>query len=88
MTGERTSTDDVEAEEIKKERSQQPGECVGLQPARSQQPAAGGIRTPWIVNKDPGRKRVLEKSEERAVKRNRRQRKEMRTPLITLKLEQ
>lgn len=74
MTGERASTDDVEAEETKKERSQQPEECVGLQPVRSQQPAAGGIRTPWIVNKDPGRRRVLEKSEERALERNRRQR--------------
>lgn len=87
MTGERTSTDDVEAEETE-ERSQQPEECVGLQLVRSQQPAAGGIRTPWIVNKDPGRKTVFEKSEKRALERNRRQRKEMRMLLVTLKLEQ
>lgn len=64
------------------------GMCGFATSERSQQPAAGGIRTPWIVNKDPGRKRILEKSEERELERNRSQRKEMRTPLVTLKLEQ
>lgn len=87
MTGERTGTDDVEAEETE-ERSQLQEEYVGLQTVRSRQPAAGGIRTPWIVNKDPGRKRILEKSEERALERNGSQRKKMSMSLVTLKLEQ
>lgn len=36
-----------------------------LQPARSLQPAAGGIRTPQILKGDRGRKRVVEENEER-----------------------
>lgn len=58
MRAGRTSTDDRAAGQTQYERGQQPGKCAVLA-ASSQQPAAGGIRTPWIVKDDRRRKTVI-----------------------------